>query len=142
MSLSSLKCHSRNQTAWEAINHLKRQNGQIKLHDFLILCLLGSGDTGNVYLCKIQNSTQQFSQCYYAIKVLDRDALRVGNKLHRADMEREILGMVDHPFLPTLYAEFEDSCCSCMVMTYCPGGDMFALLGRHPRFRLSVSSAK
>ncbi|KAM2864494.1 hypothetical protein FF1_023142 [Malus domestica] len=38
-------------------------------------------------------------------------------------MEKEILDMLDHPFLPTLYAKFDASHYSCLVMEFCPGSD-------------------
>lgn len=81
-------------------------------------------------------------QCFYAMKVVDREALAIRKKLQRAEMEKEILSMLDHPFLPTLYAEFEASHYSCLVMEYCPGGDLYASRLRQPEKRFSISSAK
>lgn len=81
-------------------------------------------------------------QCLYAIKVVDREALAVRKKLQRAEMEKEILGMLDHPFLPTLYAEFEASHYSCLVMEFCPGGDLYAARLRRPGKRFPISTAK
>lgn len=81
-------------------------------------------------------------QCFYAMKVVDREALAIRKKLHRADMEKVILTMLDHPFLPTLYAEFEASHYSCLVMEYCPGGDLYAARQRQPGKRFGISSAK
>lgn len=73
---------------------------------------------------------------------MDREALAVRKKLVRAEMEKEILGILDHPFLPTLYAEFEASHYSCLVMEFCPGGDLLAARHRQPSKRFSISSAK
>ncbi len=36
------------------------------------------------------------------MKVVDKEALAKKKKLHRAKMERKIVKMLDHPFLPTL----------------------------------------
>lgn len=83
----------------------------------------------------------KFPQCYYAMKVVDREALAIRNKLQRAEMEKEILGLLDHPFLPTLYAEFEASHYSCFVMEFCPGGDLHAARQRQPGKRFSISAA-
>lgn len=76
------------------------------------------------------------------MKVVDKEALIIRKKLQRAEMEKEILGIIDHPFLPTLYAQFEASHYSCLVMEYCPGGDLHAARQRQPGKRFSISSAK
>lgn len=81
-------------------------------------------------------------QCFYAMKVVDKEALAIRNKLQRAKMEKEILSMIDHPFLPTLYAEFEASHYSCLVMEYCPGGDLYAVRQRQPGRRFPILAAK
>lgn len=81
-------------------------------------------------------------QCFYAMKVVDREALAIRKKLQRAEMEKEILGMLDHPFLPTLYTEFDASHYSCLVMEFCPGGDLYAARQRQPGKRFTISSTK
>ncbi|KAK8576073.1 hypothetical protein V6N12_063720 [Hibiscus sabdariffa] len=47
-------------------------------------------------------------------------------------LEREILQSLDHPFLPTLYTHFETEKFSCLVMEFCPGGDLHTLRQRQP----------
>ncbi|OAY31654.1 protein kinase PINOID 2 [Manihot esculenta] len=138
----SHKPHKANQAAWEAIKRLQISSGRVGLDHFRLLRRLGSGDLGNVYLCQIRNPVVGLPQCFYAMKVVDKEALAIRNKLQRAEMEKEILGMLDHPFLPTLYAEFEASHYSCLVMEYCPGGDLYAARQRQAGRRFTVSSAK
>ncbi|KAK4257368.1 hypothetical protein QN277_006964 [Acacia crassicarpa] len=141
---SHAKPHKANQAAWEAMSRLRRDsNGHLGLHHFRLLRRLGGGDLGNVYLCQIRNPLVVGSkQSLYAMKVVDREALSVRNKLQRAQMEKEILGMLDHPFLPTLYAEFDASHYSCLVMEFCPGGDLYASRQRQPGKRFSIQSTK
>lgn len=145
---SSHKPHKANQAAWEAMRRLRSSKGRVGLDHFRLLRRLGSGDIGNVYLCQIRNpaaavaGTPQQPQCFYAMKVVDREALAIRNKLHRAEMEKEILDMLDHPFLPTLYADFDASHYSCLVMEFCPGGDLYAARQRLPGKRFSISSAR
>ncbi|KAE8714182.1 Protein kinase PINOID 2 [Hibiscus syriacus] len=138
----SHKPHKANQAAWEAMKRLKRAKDKVGLDHFRLLRRLGSGDIGNVYLCQIRNPVVGLPQCFYAMKVVDREALAVRKKLQRADMEKEILSMLDHPFVPTLYADFEASHYSCLVMEYCPGGDLYVARQRQPGKRFSISSAK
>ncbi|XAR53278.1 Non-specific serine/threonine protein kinase [Bertholletia excelsa] len=137
----SHKPHKANQAAWEAMRRLWLEKGRVGLDHFRLLRRLGSGDIGNVYLCQIR-SPVGMKPYFYAMKVVDTDALAARNKLERAQMEKEILGMLDHPFLPTLYAEFEASHYSCLVMEFCPGGDLYAARLRQPNKRFSISSAK
>lgn len=140
---SSHKPHKANQAAWEAIKRLRAQKGGIvSLDHFKILKRVGSGDIGNVYLCQIRNPVVGLPSCCYAMKVVDREALAIRKKLQRAEMEKEILSGLDHPFLPTLYAEFDASHYSCLVMEFCPGGDLHAARQRQPAKCFSITSAK
>ncbi|XP_009588319.1 protein kinase PINOID 2-like [Nicotiana tabacum] len=152
---NSHKPHKSNQIPWELIKKLRVKTGQIKLEHFRLLRRVGGGDIGNVYVCEIRNpivisnwpenytmSRGLLPQCFYAMKVVDKEALIIRKKLQRAEMEKEILGIIDHPFLPTLYAQFEASHYSCLVMEYCPGGDLHAARQRQPGKRFSISSAK
>ena len=70
------------------------------------------------------------------------DVVEKKQKSQRAEMERRILKMVDHPFLPTLYAEFEASHFSCIVMEYCSGGDLHSLRHKQPNKRFSLAAAR
>ncbi|KAG7021258.1 Protein kinase PINOID 2, partial [Cucurbita argyrosperma subsp. argyrosperma] len=141
-ALSPYKPHKANHVAWEAMRWVRRVKGRVGLEHFRLLRRVGSGDIGNVYLCEIRNPVVGLAQCYYAMKVVDREAVSVRNKARRADMEKEILKLIDHPFLPTLYAEFEASHYSCLVMEFCPGGDLYAARQRLPGKRFPISSAK
>ncbi|BAT79768.1 hypothetical protein LR48_Vigan04g036400 [Vigna angularis] len=140
LSLSTAETTSR--AACEAIRRLRLHTGAIGLDHFRLLRRLGSGDIGNVYLCQIRNPVVGLPQCLYAMKVVDREALAIRKKLHRAEMEKEILAMMDHPFLPTLYAAFDASHYSCFVMDFCPGGDLFSARQRLPEKRFTISSTK
>ncbi|KAJ1390205.1 Serine/threonine-protein kinase, active site [Sesbania bispinosa] len=139
---SHAKPHKANQAAWEAMRRLRSDKGRVGLDHFRLLRRLGSGDIGNVYLCQIRNPVVGLPQCFYAMKVVDREALAIRKKLHRAEMEKEILGLLDHPFLPTLYTEFDASHYSCLVMEFCPGGDLYAARQRQPGKRFTISSTK
>ncbi|OVA00479.1 Protein kinase domain [Macleaya cordata] len=136
------KPHKANQVAWEAMKRLRGKNGQVGLDHFRLIRRVGSGDIGNVYLCQLRNPGVGLPECFYAMKVVDREALAFRKKLQRAEMEKEILGMLDHPFLPTLYANFDVSHYSCLVMEFCPGGDLHAVRQRQLGKRFSISSAK
>ncbi|KAA8526671.1 hypothetical protein F0562_008126 [Nyssa sinensis] len=57
-------------------------------------------------------------------------------------MEAEILSSLDHPFLPTLYAHLEVSHYTCLLIDYCPNGDLHTLLRKQPGYRLPVESVR
>ncbi|KAI4975569.1 hypothetical protein ZWY2020_049176 [Hordeum vulgare] len=67
------------------------------------------------------------TKSYFAMKVMDKASLTGRKKLLRAQTEKEILQCLDHPFLPTLYTHFETDKFSCLVMEFCPGGDLHTL---------------
>ena len=136
----SLKPHRSSDFAYSAIRSatFARKAG-LTIRDFRLLRRIGSGDIGTVYLCRLANVDEK---CYYAMKVVDKEALAMKKKVQRAEMEKKILKMLDHPFLPTLYAEFEASHFSCIVMEYCSGGDLHSLRHQQPQKRFSLSSAR
>ncbi|KAI9182660.1 hypothetical protein LWI28_027619 [Acer negundo] len=76
------------------------------------------------------------------ILVMDKASLASRKKLTRAQTEREILQLLDHPFLPTLYTHFETDRFSCLVMEYCPGGDLHTLRQRQPGKHFSEYAAR
>ncbi|CAN8254672.1 unnamed protein product [Cochlearia groenlandica] len=116
------KPHMSMDVRWEAIKHVKLQSGSLGLRHFNLLKKLGCGDIGTVYLAELIGTN-----CLFAIKVMDNEFLARRKKSPRAQAERQILKMLDHPFLPTLYAQFTSDNLSCLVMEYCPGGDLHVL---------------
>ncbi|XP_076947648.1 serine/threonine-protein kinase D6PK-like [Bidens hawaiensis] len=119
--------HMSKDNKWQAINRVMKQSGFLGLRHFNLLKKLGSGDIGTVYLAELAGTNYPF-----AIKVMDNEFLERRQKMPRAHMEREILSILDHPFLPTLYAHFVSENLSCLVMEYCPGGDLHVLRQKQP----------
>ncbi|XP_021740765.1 serine/threonine-protein kinase D6PKL1-like [Chenopodium quinoa] len=127
-SLSSVnKPHKSQDLRWEAIQAVRARDGALGLNHFRLLKRLGCGDIGSVYLSELTGT-----KCYFAMKVMDKASLASRKKLLRAQTEREILQSLDHPFLPTLYTHFETEKFSCLVMEFCPGGDLHTLRQRQP----------
>ncbi|KAK9750226.1 hypothetical protein RND81_02G181100 [Saponaria officinalis] len=132
-SSSSLSCtmykpHKGNDVRWIAIGKaLSHYGGTLQLNHFRLLKQLGCGDIGKVYLTELVGT-----RTYFAMKVMNKAALESRKKLMRAQTEREILQSLDHPFLPTLYTHFETENHSCLVMEFCPGGDLHSLRQTRP----------
>ncbi|KAJ4754195.1 Protein kinase G11A [Rhynchospora pubera] len=121
------KPHKGNDSRWEAIRAVRARDGIFGLSHFRLLKRLGCGDIGSVYLSELSGT-----KSYFAMKVMDKGSLAGRKKLLRAQTEKEILQLLDHPFLPTLYTHFETDKFSCLVMEYCPGGDLHTLRQRQP----------
>lgn len=126
-SSSVNKPHKANDMRWEAIQVVRTRDGALGLGHFRLLKRLGCGDIGSVYLSELSGT-----KCYFAMKVMDKGSLASRKKLLRAQTEREILQSLDHPFLPTLYTHFETEKFSCLVMEFCPGGDLHTLRQKQP----------
>ncbi|KAG1369636.1 putative Serine/threonine-protein kinase D6PKL1 [Cocos nucifera] len=129
--------HMSKDVRWVAIRHIMMQQGSLGLKNFKLLRRLGCGDIGTVYLAELIGS-----ECLFALKVMDIEFLVSRKKMLRAQTEREILQMLDHPFLPTLYSHFTTDNLSCLVMEYCPGGDLHVLRQRQPGRFFSEPAAR
>nr|AML79424.1 putative LOV domain-containing protein [Apocynum androsaemifolium] len=122
------KPHRRDSPSWKAIQKILDSGEKIGLKHFKPIKPLGSGDTGSVHLVELCDSGQ-----YFAMKAMDKGMMLNRNKVHRACAEREILDMLDHPFLPALYASFQTNTHICLITDYCSGGELFMLLDRQPK---------
>ncbi|GLT43275.1 hypothetical protein SLA2020_172370 [Shorea laevis] len=131
------KPHGKDSPGWRAIQEILKSGDQIGLKHFRPVKPLGSGDTGSVHLVELCETGQ-----YFAMKAMDKDVMLNRNKVHRACAEREILDMLDHPFLPALYASFQTKTHVCLITDYCPGGELFMLLDRQPTKVLKESAVR
>lgn len=137
LSSAMYKPHKANDVRWEAIQAIRSRDGMLGLNHFKLLRSLGCGDIGSVYLSELNGT-----RTHFAMKIMDKAALASRKKLLRAQTEREILQSLDHPFLPTLYTHFETEKFSCLLMEFCPGGDLHALRQRQPGKHFSEHAAR
>nr|AML79610.1 putative LOV domain-containing protein [Sambucus canadensis] len=121
------KPHRKESSSWKAIQKILDSGEQLGLKHFRPVKPLGSGDTGSVHLVELCETGE-----FFAMKAMDKGVMLNRNKVHRACAEREILDMLDHPFLPALYASFQTKTHICLITDYCPGGELFVLLDRQP----------
>ncbi|KAG0559846.1 hypothetical protein KC19_10G133700 [Ceratodon purpureus] len=133
----SSKPHKANDKRWEGIQAIRVRDGALGLSHFKLLKRLGCGDIGSVYLAELRGSHSHF-----AMKVMDKGSLASRKKLLRAQTEREILQLLDHPFLPTLYTHFESEKFLCLVMEFCSGGDLHTLRQRQQGKHFSEQAAR
>ncbi|XP_043714196.1 phototropin-2-like isoform X2 [Telopea speciosissima] len=129
--------HKKNCPTWVAIQKIVSRGEQIGLKHFKPIRPLGCGDTGSVHLVELDGTGE-----LYAMKAMDKSVLLSRNKVHRACLEREIVSLLDHPFLPTLYTSFQTETHVCLITDFCPGGELFALLDKQPMKIFKEESAR
>nr|AML77968.1 putative LOV domain-containing protein [Vittaria appalachiana] len=122
------KPHKLNNDSWRVVRKIHISGEKVKLKHFRPLRPLGYGDTGSVHLVELRGTGELF-----AMKAMEKSFMIKRNKVHRVCAEREILGLMDHPFLPTLYASFETQTHVCLITDFCPGGELFLLLDSQPK---------
>lgn len=136
-SSAPIKPHTGGDVRWDAISCANSRDSPLGLTNFRLLKRLGYGDIGSVYLVELRGSSS-----FFAMKVMDKASLASRNKLLRAQTEREILGLLDHPFLPTLYSYFETEKFYCLVMEFCSGGNLHSLRQKQPNKHFTEEAAR
>ncbi|KAM6599121.1 serine/threonine-protein kinase RHS3 [Cannabis sativa] len=135
-SSTHFKPHTGGDIRWDAVNAASK-GFPLNLSNFRLLKRLGYGDIGSVYLVELRGT-----KAYFAMKVMDKASLASRNKLLRAQTEREILGLLDHPFLPTLYSYFDTDKFYCLVMEFCSGGNLHSLRQKQPNKHFTEEAAR
>nr|GMD33329.1 serine/threonine-protein kinase WAG1-like [Ipomoea batatas] len=131
--------HRKHGANWSAIKAAATlsSDGAIHLRHLKLHRLVGSGNLGRVFLCRLRD----YEHSDFALKVIDRDSL-TAKKLSHVQTEAEILSVLDHPFLPTLYAHLEVSHYTCLLIDFCSNGDLHSLLRKQSGNRLPVDSVR
>ncbi|XP_010552414.1 PREDICTED: serine/threonine-protein kinase WAG1 [Tarenaya hassleriana] len=128
--------HRKTDPHWIAVRaaSVLSSDGWLHLRHLKLVRHLGTGNLGRVFLCHLRDCPNKTS---FALKVIDRDSL-TAKKLGHVQTEAEILSLLDHPFLPTLYARIDASHYTCLLIDYCPNGDLHSLLRKQPGNRLPI----
>lgn len=129
--------HKKDSSSWLAIQKITACGEKLGLHHFKPIRPLGCGDTGSVHLVELLGTSE-----LYAMKAMEKSAMLNRNKVHRACIEREIISLLDHPFLPTLYSSFQTYTHVCLITDFCPGGELFAVLDKQPMKIFKEESAR
>lgn len=104
--------------------------------NFLVISQLGKGSFGQVFLVKKLDDNS-----HYALKVLNKAHITQNNLLKYAMTEKNVMSYIRHPFIVSLRYAFQTSQKLCLVMDYCPGGDLGNLLSTDKRFSEEVTRA-
>ncbi|CAH8526280.1 unnamed protein product [Schistosoma bovis] len=104
-------------------------NNRVNAENFKIQRVIGKGGYGKVFLVQKVDGIDQGK--LYAMKVLKKARL-VCNEKDKAHTvsERNILEMLQHPFLVKLHYAFQNHSNLYIVLEYCHGGELFNYLER------------
>ena len=97
--------------------------------NFICLALLGQGSFGEVYLVQEKNTKN-----YFAMKVLDKKRIEKQNIFKYAMTERNVLSIINFPFIVKLNYAFQTKEKLFLLLDYCPGGDLSKQLQIQTRF--------
>ena len=97
--------------------------------NFICLALLGQGSFGEVYLVQEKNTFN-----FYAMKVLDKKRIEKQNIFKYAMTERNVLSIINFPFIVKLNYAFQTKEKLFLLLDYCPGGDLSKQLQIQTRF--------
>lgn len=95
-----------------------------------MLCVLGRGAYGKVFLAELQISNKKL----YAVKCIRKDMLLEMNYIKNTLLEKNIMLEVDHPFLITLDYVFQDELRLYFVMPFVRGGELYKVFCKQRRF--------
>jgi CRP-like cAMP-binding protein len=93
------------------------------LDEFQHIRTLGYGRFGSVKLVKREGFNG-----VYALKILFKQPLLDLNLQQSPYQERDLLQLFDHPFIPAIYATFQDQHCFYLLLEAIPGGDFWTIL--------------
>eukprot|EP00930_Biecheleria_cincta_P057611 TRINITY_DN43511_c0_g1_i1.p1 TRINITY_DN43511_c0_g1~~TRINITY_DN43511_c0_g1_i1.p1 ORF type:complete len:814 (-),score=123.26 TRINITY_DN43511_c0_g1_i1:15-2423(-) len=99
--------------------------GVVGPQSFNLLALLGRGTFGEVFQISHKTTGQ-----VYAMKVLRKGRMLARNITRYAVTERNLLSYIQHPYIVKMHYAFQTPSCLVLVLQYCPGGNLSALLRR------------
>lgn len=105
--------------------------------DLEVMRTLGAGTFGRVKMCRHKPTGKPF-----ALKVLQKAQIVAYGQQKNVMNERDVMAMIDHPFVLKLAATYTDRNCLYMVLEYVAGGELFTLLANQPTGCLSTDDAR
>jgi len=116
---------------------------KLSYRSFEIGDTLGTGTFGRVRLVAHPappGSNKHKFPSTYALKILKKSEIIKLKQVEHIKAEKSILSRINHPFIVTLYSNFQDERSVYMLMEYVIGGELFSQLRKVGRF--SDSTAK
>jgi protein-serine/threonine kinase len=114
--------------------NVRDDSESIKIEDFTLLKVIGTGSYGKVILAQMKANNK-----IYAIKMLKKKHLIKKNQVEHTIAERSILENMKHPFIIELVYAFQTTTKLFFVLEFCPGGELFFHLSRIGNFDEKVT---
>eukprot|EP00397_Hematodinium_sp_SG-2012_P014409 GEMP01014649.1.p1 GENE.GEMP01014649.1~~GEMP01014649.1.p1 ORF type:complete len:348 (+),score=59.19 GEMP01014649.1:39-1046(+) len=103
---------------------------RVVLEDFVLVKVLGTGSYGKVLLVHHKDDESRV----FAMKMVRKKRVLEKNEVEHAKAERNVLQMVDHPFIVNLLYAFQTPKKLYYVLEYCAGGELFFHLNKDKGF--------
>ncbi|CAD8163008.1 unnamed protein product [Paramecium octaurelia] len=103
---------------------------RVSLKDFEFIRCIGMGGFSKVYMVRERRSGQ-----YYAMKLIEKSPIIQQNKQSIIQNERDIMSILNHPFIVKMQYAFESRKYLVFVLEYCSGGELFYLLRKVKRMK-------
>ena len=110
---------------------------KLQLNDFDLRATVGTGTFGRVRIVKLKGNSNRTP---FALKMLKKSEVIRLKQVQHVRAEKDILMMLEHPFIVNLVATFQDEKRLYMLMEFVNGGELFSYLRREGR--LSIESAR
>jgi cGMP-dependent protein kinase len=98
-------------------------NDNFNLNDLIYLKTMSKGKNSKSFLVFMKNTSKMFF-----LRTVSRNSLALFNGYEKILMERNILKMIDHPFIGKLIKTFKDNLRIYFLMEFVPGQDLFDVL--------------
>ncbi|CAD8166775.1 unnamed protein product [Paramecium pentaurelia] len=118
------------------------QNNKIGPNSFQFYQKLGEGGFGQVYLVE---KIGQEPKKYYAMKILKKEDIDTSNIIKSAQIEKDVLKIMNHPFIVKLNYAFQTLDHLYLVMDLCSGGDLathLELVNHFPEHIVKIYAAE
>lgn len=107
----------------ESETNVQEQTVHVTVTDFEILAIIGRGGFGEVRLVRKIDTREIF-----AMKIMRKADMKNMKQENHIRAERDVLALIDNPFVVQLAFSFQDDKHLYLVMEYLQGGDLMELL--------------
>jgi CRP-like cAMP-binding protein len=105
---------------------MNKRISSFEMSDLKLYKILGQGAFGKVWLC----TTLGGDQTPYAMKVINKRALLLQRQHRGVLREKELLSMLNHPFILNLVSSFQDKTNLYLVLPLIQGGELFGVVAQ------------
>lgn len=113
----------------EVVENMLEPSKKIGIEDFTLLKVIGRGSFGKVLQVRKKDDGK-----IYAMKILKKSGVVYKNQIEHTKAERQILQMLEHPFLMKLRFAFQTKQKLYIVIDFYKGGELFFHLKKKTRF--------